>query len=174
MFSSKQVYGSYFALIDCESLSAWTPKQRQEEKVGEKEDKLRSEKTNCSINTSFTASSFPMLLAQRKMLPHHFSVWNGNMYFKAPEENESVRLSMVQMLTYCCLLAQSFDCPDCFFHCLWVSSVCPSQRRAFAGPAEDMLFLFRKHKMVPWTQRKGKENQTLVLQPSYNEEMSLH
>lgn len=64
MFSSKQVYGSYFALIDCESLSAWTPKQRQEEKVGEKEDKLRSEKTNCSINTSFTASSFPMLLAQ--------------------------------------------------------------------------------------------------------------
>lgn len=64
MFSSKQVYGSYFALIDCESLSAWTPKQSQEEKVGGKEDKLRSEKTNCSINTSFTASSFPMLPAQ--------------------------------------------------------------------------------------------------------------
>lgn len=56
MFSSKQVYGSYFALIDCEGLSVWTPKQRQEEKGGGERRQQRSEKTNCSINTNCTSS----------------------------------------------------------------------------------------------------------------------
>lgn len=36
MFSSEQVYKTYFAVIDCESLSVWIPKQKQEEKGGGK------------------------------------------------------------------------------------------------------------------------------------------
>lgn len=87
----------------------------RKKKVGEKENNLRSQKTNCSLNTSHK-SSFILYAAcsgfHEKNLPHCFPVGNGNTDFNAAGKSESARSSTARMPTGCCLLAQSFDRPS--------------------------------------------------------------
>lgn len=123
----------------------------RKKKVGGKEEKLTSEKTSCSINTS-PKSSFILYAACSGFHEQILPVGNGNTDF-----NLQGKTRVPDQIQHKCPHSAIFwlrDTLTVFSHCFQVSPFYPSQHpcfpiqslpSVFSTPAEIMLFFCMKH-----------------------------